>query len=122
MFISTSSKKRNALFLIIYIFCFLNCLNAQQRKYAVSNAHAHNDYNHPKPFATAYEAGFGSIEADVIFRNDHLYVAHDAVDIKPGRTLQSLYLNPLKDAIKKNNGYVWQRWYRIPKDGTPGGM
>jgi len=108
LFISTSSKKRNALFLIIYIFCLLSCLNAQQRKYAVSNAHAHNDYNHPKPFATAYEAGFGSIEADVIFRNDHLYVAHDAIDIKPGRTLQSLYLNPLKDAIKKNNGYVFK--------------
>lgn len=42
---------------------------AQQRNYSVSNAHAHNDYEHPAPFYTAYNAGFGSIEADIIFLN-----------------------------------------------------
>lgn len=38
--------------------------------------------------------------------NDFLYVAHDAEDINPGRTLQSLYLNPLQKRIKKNGGFV----------------
>ncbi len=69
---------------------------AQERKYTVGNGHAHNDYNHPVPFYTAYDAGFGSIEADIILQDNHLYVAHDEKDIDTGRTLQSLYLNPLQ--------------------------
>lgn len=93
--------------LLVYTLCFINCLTAQERKYTVSNAHAHNDYNHTKPFTTAYEAGFGSIEADIFYIGDQLYVAHDEADIKPGRTLASLYLAPLTKAISYNNGYVF---------------
>jgi alkaline phosphatase len=73
----------------------------------VSNAHAHNDYEHPVPFYTAYEAGFGSIEADIFLRGEQLYVAHDSADIKPERTLAGLYLDPLQTQIEKNNGLVY---------------
>jgi alkaline phosphatase len=31
----------------------------------VSNAHSHNDYEQPIPFRMAYQAGFGSVEADI---------------------------------------------------------
>ncbi len=58
-------------------------------------AHAHNDYEHPRPFFEAAELGFGSIEADVWLVNDTLFVAHDRKDIRPGRTLEKLYLQPL---------------------------
>jgi alkaline phosphatase len=80
---------------------------AQTRKYTVANAHAHNDYIHPLPFYTAYNAGFGSIEADIFLRNGRLYVAHDTADIDVTRTLESLYLNPLMAAIKKNKGKAY---------------
>lgn len=107
MNLSVSNKKR----ILICFIVILNILSikaiCQQRKYSVSNAHAHNDYNHPIPFWTVYRAGFGSIEADIFLRNNKLYVAHDTADIIAERTLQSLYLDPLQQVIQKNRGYVY---------------
>ena len=68
---------------------------AQRIVYSVQNAHSHNDYENEAPFFTAYNAGFGSIEADVFPVNGRLYVAHDKASITPERTLQSLYLDHL---------------------------
>ena len=96
---------RILLFLIFSLNLFSSC--AQVKKYTVSNAHAHNDYEHPVPFYTAYNAGFGSIEADIYLREGQLYVAHDSVDIKSDRTLSSLYLEPLQKEINKNRGMVY---------------
>ncbi len=102
-------------FLNRILICFILSLNlfsirvfAQERKYTAANGHSHNDYNHPVPFYTAYGAGFGSIEADIILQNNHLYIAHDEQDIDIGRTLQSLYLDPLQQMIQKNKGYVYE--------------
>ncbi len=97
--------KTGLIFLILSLNLFSIKVFAQQRKYTVANGHAHNDYNHPVPFYTAYNAGFGSIEADIILKNDQLYVAHDTIDINPKRTLQSLYLDPMhlvNRALPKN--------------------
>lgn len=79
------------------ILCLFICAvtNAQVKKYTSSNAHAHNDYEHPVPFYTAYNAGFGSIEADVFPVNGTLVVAHSKSDIRAQRTLKALYLEPL---------------------------
>ncbi len=86
------------------------CLNifsidvfAQQKNYTISNAHAHNDYLHPSPFYTAFNAGFGSIEADVFPVNGVLYVAHDTEYIQSSRTLKSLYLEPLLRELAKDS-------------------
>ena len=90
------------------IFCFLFIagisLNAfaQQGKYTVADAHAHNDYEHPIPFYTAWNAGFGSIEADVFPVNGILLVSHSRNALNPQRTLDSLYLNPLLKELEKN--------------------
>ena len=56
----------------------------------------------------AIEAGFKSIEVDVFSNGDSLYVAHDREDIKPGRTIRNLYLNPLKEITEKNQGFVYK--------------
>lgn len=72
---------------------------AQQIKYTVANAHAHNDYEHPVPFYTAYNAGFGSIEADVFPVKGVLLVAHKKEEIQPQRTLTELYLKPLLNVL-----------------------
>lgn len=75
-------------------------------------AHAHNDYVHNRPLLDALESRFRSVEADVFLRGDSLYVAHDAHEIRPGRTLRAMYLEPLKEVIKENNLSVYG-------DGTP---
>ncbi len=80
----------------LFVFIFICAVtNAQVKKYTSVNAHAHNDYEHPIPFYTAYKAGFGSIEADVFPVNGVLVVAHSKTAIQPQRTLKALYLEPL---------------------------
>ncbi len=76
---------------------------AQPKAYSSANAHAHNDYENTVPFYLAFQNGFGSIEADIYSINDNLFVAHNKQDIKPGRTLENLYLDPLKRALDSNS-------------------
>lgn len=66
----------------------------------VSKAHAHNDYEHERPFYEAFSLGFGSIESDVYAVNGQLWVAHDSKDLKATRTLQKLYLDPIIQVLK----------------------
>ena len=76
----------------------------------LNQAHAHNDYEHPRPLYDALSQGFMSVEADVFVAPlpaalaallpagaplSELYVAHDPQDIRPERTLRSLYLEPM---------------------------
>jgi len=78
---------------------------AQPKNYTVANAHSHNDYENDIPFLKAYEAGFGSIEADVYPINDTLFVAHkhNKKDIQSLRTLKNLYLDPLFHDLSVNS-------------------
>jgi alkaline phosphatase len=80
---------------------------AQPGVYTVGNLHSHNDYEKPFPFREAYNQGFGSIEADIFLRGQQIIVAHDTVQVKQGRTLDSLYLQPLQQCIIQNNGYPY---------------
>lgn len=94
--------------IILLCCCFINNVKSQKKIYAAGNAHSHNDYKQPHPFTTAYDAGFGSIEADIFLRNGRLLVAHDTSEILTGNTIQKLYLDPLLAKIKANNGQVYQ--------------
>lgn len=71
-------------------------------------AHSHNDYEHARPLFDALEAGFCSVEADVWLVDGKLLVGHDRVDLKPERTLEALYLNPLQTRIAQNGGRVFR--------------
>jgi hypothetical protein len=51
--------------------------------------------------------GFTSIEADVWLVDGELLVAHDLEDTEPGRTLQALYLDPLREIARANHGRVF---------------
>ena len=73
----------------------------------LSAAHAHNDYRHNPPLLKALEHGFTSVEADVFLVGDKLCVAHDSHEIKPERTLRSLYLDPLRKRAKKHKGHIY---------------
>src|SRR3954451_14184885 len=58
--------------------------------------HAHNDYEHDRPLVDALEAHAMGIEADIHLIDGQLLVAHKKEEVEPGRTLQSLYLDPLR--------------------------
>jgi len=75
-------------------------------------AHAHNDYEHTRPLFDALDRGFCSVEADFWLVDGALIVAHDKKDLKPARTLQSLYLDPLRERTKANGGSIY-------RDGPP---
>ncbi|MFI0981021.1 phosphatidylinositol-specific phospholipase C/glycerophosphodiester phosphodiesterase family protein [Streptomyces sp. NPDC021093] len=69
-------------------------------------AHAHNDYEHPRPLHDALSHGFTSVEADIHLVDGRLLVAHDPVDLDPARTLEALYLDPLAALVKAHHGSV----------------
>lgn len=71
------------------------------------HAHAHNDYEHPRPLLDALDHGFCSVEADIYLVDGRLLVAHDRDKVKPDRTLEALYLEPLRERVKKNGGRVF---------------
>ncbi len=75
----------------------------------LTRAHAHNDYMHARPLQEALECGFCSVEADIYLVDGQLLVAHDRDKVKPGRTLQSLYLDPLNERARKSGGRIYPK-------------
>ena len=96
-------------FIILVFLIILSIIaHAQYSKhYSVDNAHSHNDYEQSRPFNAAYDAHFGSMEADIFLVNDELLVAHERNELALHHTLESLYLKPLQAALNTNNGYPY---------------
>lgn len=69
-------------------------------------AHAHNDYEHPRPLLDALDCGFCSVEADIWLVKEKLLVAHTPLDLRETRTLEALYLDPLRARAKANRGAI----------------
>jgi hypothetical protein len=70
-------------------------------------AHAHNDYEHARPLFDALDQGFCSVEADIHLVDGELRVAHALSATRPGRTLESLYLDPLQERVRAHHGHVY---------------
>lgn len=75
---------------------------------ALIHAHSHNDYERPRPLFDALELGFTSIEVDIHLVDGQLLVAHDADEVQPGRSLETLYLAPLRAWIEKRGGWAFE--------------
>jgi hypothetical protein len=73
----------------------------------LARAYAHNDYEHERPLHDALNHGFTSVEADVHLVDGQLLVAHDEEDVQEDRTLQALYLDPLRKCAQQNDGWVY---------------
>jgi hypothetical protein len=73
---------------------------------AGAKAHSHNDYGRSRPLEDALREGFRSVEADVFLRDGELLVGHDEWMLHPQRTLERLYLDPLRERIEQNGGSV----------------
>ena len=97
-------------FIAILIVC-VTALAADAPK-PLPRAHAHNDYMHVHPLQDALDNGFCSVEADIHLVDGKLLVAHDLNKTNPEKTLEALYLDPLRARIKANGG-------RVYKDGPP---
>jgi hypothetical protein len=84
----------------IALFCLLSlALHAQN---PLLKAHAHNDYEHERPFFDAFQLGFGSIEADVYAVNGELLVGHERSQLRLNRNLKDLYIDPIIRVLKAN--------------------
>lgn len=70
-------------------------------------SHSHNDYLQERPLATALAARMGSVEVDIWLVDGALLVAHERTEIVPGRTLRSLYLEPLREHVRREEGRVY---------------
>ncbi len=83
------------------------CGFAESAVTPLTNVHAHNDYEHTRPLFDALDNGFCSVEADIYLVDGALQVGHTRKELKPERTLESLYLDPLKARIAQNGGHVY---------------
>lgn len=86
----------------------LTALSLGAQPKPLTNVHAHNDYMHTHPLFDALNHGFCSVEADIHLLDGQLLVAHTRSEIKPGRSLQSLYLDPLRERAAKNGGRIYR--------------
>src|SRR3954465_2658854 len=73
----------------------------------LTRAHAHNDYEHARPLFDALDRGFGSVEADIYLVDGALLVAHERDSVRADRTLEALYLAPLRALIAARGGRVY---------------
>lgn len=73
----------------------------------LAQAHAHNDYLHERPLLDALDHGFTSVEADIYPLGDSLLVGHDPFQLRPDRTIESLYLDPLVERIEAGDGSIY---------------
>ncbi|MGW7527009.1 phosphatidylinositol-specific phospholipase C/glycerophosphodiester phosphodiesterase family protein [Streptomyces sp. NPDC054783] len=85
---------------------------ARRGPHPLWNAHAHNDYEHPRPLFDALDHRFNSVEADIFLVGDQLLIGHDSSELDPSRTLESLYLDPLAARVRADHGSVYRGWHR----------
>ncbi|WP_409999834.1 phosphatidylinositol-specific phospholipase C/glycerophosphodiester phosphodiesterase family protein [Gimesia panareensis] len=89
--------------LLVVVYVFTSVRAGEEKQTPLFQAHAHNDYEHPRPLHDALENGFWSVEADIYLVDGDLLVAHDRRDVKPERTLRKLYLDPLQAYFRKQS-------------------
>lgn len=94
---------------LILMVAALTALPGRAEPRPLSRAHAHNDYEHSRPLLDALGHGFCSVEADIFLVDGDLLVAHNLPDVDQRRTLQSLYLDPLRQRVKRNGGRVYKQ-------------
>lgn len=87
----------------------LICLLLAADPSPLPSAHSHNDYEQKRPLRDALDQGFCSVEADIWLTPQGLLVAHDRKDFKPERTLERLYLTPLRERAKAHGGKIYPK-------------
>jgi hypothetical protein len=91
--------------IVLSLLCIAATVRAEP--VALTRVHAHNDYEHKRPLLDALDHGFCSVEADIYLVDGQLLVAHERSQVRRDRTLQALYLDPLRERVKRNGGRVY---------------
>jgi hypothetical protein len=91
--------------LVFFLAFIAGC--AQAEIIPLIHAHAHNDYEHTRPLFDALSHGFCSVEADIHLVDGKLLVAHNLRDTSPEKTLEAMYLEPLRKLAKGHNGKIY---------------
>lgn len=91
--------KSKLLFLVYALVLVFTTGTAQEIR-----VHSHNDYMQNVPFWNALAAQATSIEVDVFLSNGKLLVGHELYELNEQKTIERLYLEPLKESIAR--GYV----------------
>ena len=87
-----------------FFLCFLlaatQLISAQTKvQYQI---HSHNDYHQNVPFWNAYSSGLNSLEVDVFLKDNTLFVTHGEKEILLDRTIENLYLDPIRKVLSLN--------------------
>lgn len=93
---------------IVFVLFLLSWFPGAYAQYTTRNAHSHNDYEQKTPFFLAYNAHFGSIEADIWAIEGKLFVAHNKDQVSAEKTIESLYLLPIVKLFRENGGRAWK--------------
>jgi len=102
----------NLFFVPLLVFAGAGVLSAAEVA-PLEHAHAHNDYLHTRPLLDALDHGFTRVAADIFLVDGELLVAHKLEEVKPGRTLEKLYLEPLAKPVADNDGQVFKNGKRF---------
>jgi uncharacterized protein involved in tolerance to divalent cations len=97
--------ERAACFLLLFLHFLLQ--NSYSQTLPLKHAHAHNDYLHKHSLFDALDNGFTSIEVDVYLHKGKLKVSHLPFLLHRKKTLEELYLQPLRSLININGGSVY---------------
>ncbi|KAH8705425.1 PLC-like phosphodiesterase [Talaromyces proteolyticus] len=72
----------------------------------LSNCHSHNDYWRKIPLYSAIRAGCISVGVDIWLSDGDIVVGHNPPSLDHRVTLNTLYLRPLLEMIRRHNDYV----------------
>lgn len=95
-----------SVFLLPLLGLWLNAAEITPTHPPLPRAHSHNDYLQKTPLLDALKYGFCSVEADIFLVDGSLLIGHERSQLRPDRTLQSLYLDPLRARVQSNHGSV----------------
>ncbi len=90
---------------LVGLILFLNTATGQGQP--STSVFAHNDYQKSNPLHEAYRLQVEYIEVDIFLVENNLLVGHTRQELKPGRTLDSLYLIPLLHYVNQHEGYAF---------------
>lgn len=92
------------------LFCLISSASFSQGMFPHTQAHSHNDYEHPKPLWEALDYGFISIEADVHLVGEKLLVSHGRPK-QDAPLLSDLYLAPIDSLLTLNGGKIYPDYH-----------
>lgn len=87
--------------------CLDRTLSRPKDKKVLVNAFSHNDYWRENPLEDALSFRFNAVEADLWLIDGEVYVGHERPNPDSSYTFHDLYIKPLIDRIKHNEGRVY---------------